>query len=114
MPATEPGTPIALYPTRLAFSITLPCASRYIWAVAAAGAFSALIEKVSAAPARANQHEAAATKIARLGMHHRQREASGDCGVDGVSAGLHDLEPSPRRQLMNARHHGAWRVHWMG
>jgi hypothetical protein len=43
----------------------------------------------------ADEHEAAATKIARLGMHHCQCESNSHRGVDSVAARPHHLQSSP-------------------
>ncbi len=51
-PITLPGTPTALKPNRLRLGMTLPLASRYMFSVAAAGAFSRKSMKVSLPLAR--------------------------------------------------------------
>ena len=107
-PATEPGTPAALYPTRLDSLLesggTLPCASRYIFSVAAAGAFSQEVDEVRPAIGAAEEHEAASSEISGLGMNDCQRESCGDSGVDRVAA---------RLEHFNSRAGGRVHARWL-
>ena len=91
--------------------MTLPCASRYMSAVAARGSFLAVVDKVRHSVGHANEHESAAAQVSRLGMNHRQSEASGHGGIDGVAAGLHHLDSGPGCQFVDAGNHGMRGMH---
>ena len=113
MPATDPGTPIALYPISLAPSMTLPLRVEIHVARRRCRSLFAVVEKVRLAIGHADQHEAAATDISGRRMHHGQRESGGHRGVDGIAAGLHDLDTGTRCQLVHAHHDGMLRVNRM-
>jgi len=53
----------------------------------------------------AEEKEAAATKIAGDGMNDGERKAGGYSCVDGVAAGLEDLETGVGGEVMNADDH---------
>jgi len=84
MPATDPGTEIALYPITLASLTTFPCASRYMFAVAAAE-LSRDNHKVRFPIRHANEHEPLRPN-SRLRMH--------DCNVNPCNAASMALPPA--------------------
>jgi hypothetical protein len=61
----------------------------------------------------ADEHESAPSQIPRLGMHDGKRESSSHGGIDGIPAGLHHLNSSAGRQLMNAYYDRVPRMDWM-
>ncbi len=91
MPATEPGTPIDLYPISLAPGMTLPCAVEIHVASRGGGGLLAIVEKVGLAVGHADEHESAAANISGGGMNHGEGESGSDGGVDGVTSGLQDV-----------------------
>ena len=74
-----------------------------------------VVERLHRAVAEADDHEAAAAEVARLGVHHRQGEANSDRGIHRVAALLQDVPadlardagcptpPSPGRPRRPAR-----------
>jgi hypothetical protein len=78
------------------------------------GSLFAVVEKVRLAVGHADEHESAATDVSRRWMHHGQGESGGDCGIDGIAAGLHNLHAGARRQFVHAHHNGMLRMHRMG
>ena len=69
------------------------------------------IDEGGAPVGQADQHEAAAADVAREGMRHRQRESHRDRGIDGVAAGLQNLQPGFGGVAFARDHHAVPRAH---
>ena len=71
----------------------------------------AIVDEAGGAVGHADEHESAATEIARLRMNDGERKACSHGRVHGIAARLHHLHPSPGSELMDAGHHRTRRVH---
>ena len=54
---------------------------------------------------KVDQHEAAATEIAGVGINDGQRKAGRDCRIDSIAALLQDADARICGQVMNADDH---------
>ena len=79
--------------------MTLPWASRYMFSVAAAGAFSRKSMKRVSPLAVAQEKKPASAEVSGLRMDHGQRESGGDGGIDSIASRAHALRLRRGRQV---------------
>ena len=90
--------------------MTLPCASRYMFSVAAAGAFSRKSMKWTSPVAVRRRRNPPPPMLPASGMDDGEREARGYCGINGVAAGLHDFDSGAGSELVDAGDDGVLRM----
>jgi hypothetical protein len=90
----------------LALGMMLPAASRYMLAGGGERGLLAVVDEDVFAGVLVDEHESAAAKIAGEGVHHGESETDGDRGVDGVAAGLENLDTGVGGEVVHGDDHG--------